>query len=74
MSSGGPPSPAPIANNSCKGKGKGKRKRKRKEKGKNNYSNSSGNNSRASNTPMWHSFYNPWTGTISMWPRMCPPQ
>jgi hypothetical protein len=72
MSSGGPPSPAPIANNSCKGKGKGKRKGK--EKGKNNYSNSSGNNSRASNTPMWHSFYNPWTGTISMWPRMRPPQ
>jgi hypothetical protein len=32
----------------------------------------SGNNSRGA--PMWPSFYNPWTGTISMWLGMRPPQ
>jgi hypothetical protein len=64
-----PPLPAPNPNNSSKGKGKGKRK----GKGKNNGSgNNSGNNSRG--TPAWPSFYNPCSGTISMWSGMRPPQ
>jgi hypothetical protein len=48
---------------------KGKDKGKGKGKGKNN---GSGNNS--TGTSVWPSFYNPWTGTIPMWPGMRPPQ
>jgi hypothetical protein len=61
-----PPSLAPNTNNGGKGKGKGKRK----GKGKNNGSGDSSNNNRGA--PTWPSFYNPWTGTISMWPGMRP--
>jgi hypothetical protein len=63
-----PPPPAPNTNNGGKGKGKGKGK----AKGKNNGSGGSGNNSSNNNrgAPTWPSFYNPWTGTISMCPGM----
>jgi hypothetical protein len=64
-----PPPPAPNNNNGSKGKGKGKGKGKDKNNGSGN--NNSNNNRGA---PMWPSFYNPWTGTISMWPGMRPPQ
>jgi hypothetical protein len=58
----------PNPNNDGKGKGKGKRK----GKGKNNGSgNNSGDNSRGA--PVCPSFYNPLTGTISMWLGMRPP-
>jgi hypothetical protein len=52
--------------------GKGKGRGKGKNNGSSGYSNNSGNNSRG--TPVWPSFYNLWTGTISMWPGMRPPQ
>jgi hypothetical protein len=64
-----PPPSVPNPNNGGKGKGKGKEKGK--GKGKNNGSGGSSNNSRGA--PAWPSFYNPWTGTISMWPGMRPP-
>jgi hypothetical protein len=58
----------PHPNNGSKSKGKGK--------GKNNSSNGSSNNSGDNSTGalVLPSFYNPWTGTISMWPGMRPPQ
>jgi hypothetical protein len=69
MSSGGP-SPScfnPNIGGKGKGKGNGKGKDKNNGSGNNNSNNSKG-------TPMWPSFYNLETGTISMWPGMCPPQ
>jgi hypothetical protein len=62
-----PPPPTPNPNNGGKGKGKGKGKRKGKNNG---FSNNNDNNNRG--TPMWPSFYNPWTDTILMWPGMRP--
>jgi hypothetical protein len=65
-------SPPPVPNPNTGGKGKGKEKGKGKNNHSGGFGNSSGNNSRGA--PVWSSFYNPWTGTISMWPGMCPPQ
>jgi hypothetical protein len=70
VSSNGPFPSCPTRNNGGKGKDKGEGK----GKAKNNDSGGSGNNSRGSNTPVWPSFYNPCTGTNSMWPGMRPPQ
>jgi hypothetical protein len=74
MASGGPsPSPpAPNPNNDDKCKGKGKGKVKGKNNGFGGSDNNSGNISRGA--PTWPSFYNPWTGTVSMWSGMRPPQ
>jgi hypothetical protein len=54
------------------GKGKGKEKGKGKNNGSDGSGNNSDNNSRG--TPVWPSFYNPWTSTILMWPGMRPLQ
>jgi hypothetical protein len=72
MSSGSPSPSCPNPNNGDKGKGKDKGK----EKGKNNSFSGSDNNNddNSRGTLVWPSFYNPWTGTISMWPGMCHPQ
>jgi hypothetical protein len=67
-SSGGPSPPTPTPNNGGKGKDKGK------GKGKSNNDDDSGNNSRGRNTLTCPSFYNHWTGIISMLLGMCPPQ
>jgi hypothetical protein len=68
MPSGGPSPSCPNPNNGDKDKGKDKGK----GKGKNNGSNNNNGNNRWG-APAWPSFYNPWTGTISMWSRMHPP-
>jgi hypothetical protein len=72
VSSGSPspscPQPQQRRQRQVKGNGKGK--------GRNNGFGGSGNNS-VNNTmgaPAWPSFYNPRTGTISMWPGMRPLQ
>jgi hypothetical protein len=64
--SSGPSPSCPKPNNGGKGKGK--------EKGKNNGSSGFDNNNidNSRGAPAWLSFYNPWTGTISMWSVMCP--
>jgi hypothetical protein len=63
--SDGPPPPAPSPNNDDKGKGKGKNT---------GFSGSGGSDNNSRGTPAWPSFYDPWAGTISMWPGMRPPQ
>jgi hypothetical protein len=72
VSFGGPSPSCPNPNNSGKGKGKGKGKVKGKNNSYDDSDNNSGNNSRGA--PVWFSFYNPWTGNISMWSGMCPLQ
>lgn len=67
-----PPAPAPPnSSNRAKGKGRGRGSR---GKGGGTQGFSGTPASAAPTRPGWPSFYNPWTGTINMWPGPRPPQ
>jgi hypothetical protein len=68
----GPPSPAapPTSTNKSKGKGKDKGGGGDPISGNTSSANTGG----GGGTPAWSSFYNPWMGSINMWPGPRPPQ